>query len=290
MGVNKVGSFAPGDEDINNIMIWINYNALGRDRVSLTNWTNSSQPSIAAGSIIEAGGSLYEVTTDTAITGSPSDGDVYIKITPSGDTASFSFVNSAPSWDSEKFGYYDTSTDNKILLIKMFKTGSSWIRKTIFDPEGRIYYMNSIETQTDTSSVTIDSTASKTFTFSQDVQGVANLEVRRTNASNDWLSPISYNYSVSGAVVTVDISNSMFTDIYDYSGTGTLSAFCIDNTAAGYSKIDENTKIVKCSDGYFYFNGSCLSDTTTNNARRIPGSYNEVAASTSLSISVTAFI
>ena len=200
MAVNKIGSFAPGDENLNNLMTWTNLNAFGRDRVSLTNWTNSTKPEIAAGSIIEAGGSIYEITTNTAISGTPSDGNVYIKIIPSGDTATFQFTNTVPAWDSSKFGYYDTATDNKVLLLKMIKSGTSYTQKQVNDYEGRLIYMNSVEYKTESGTVGAGG-QTIIFTFSKDVKGISYLDVLIPTAV------IHHTYSISGNTVTISIAS-----------------------------------------------------------------------------------
>ena len=208
MAVNKIGSFAPGDENLNNLMTWTNLNAFGRDRVSLTNWTNSTKPEISAGSIIEAGGSIYEITTDTAISGTPSDGNVYIKIIPSGDTATFQFTNTVPAWDSAKFGYYDTATDNKVLLLKMVKSGTSYTQKQVHDYEGRLIYMNSVEYK-EQSGVVGASGESINFVFSRDIKGIANFHCY-ISANNSGEAKCV----ISGNTATVNITPSYSGDNY----------------------------------------------------------------------------
>lgn len=63
---------------------------------------------IRAGTVMMVGSVLYKSTTDTAITGTPS---LYVKIIPSGATASASFVASLSgvSWNHAYGGYYDGS-------------------------------------------------------------------------------------------------------------------------------------------------------------------------------------
>ena len=63
---------------------------------------------IVKGSVFQIGGAIYYANSDTAITGSASD---YVKITPSGATASASYVAdlSGVSWNDEYNGYVDVS-------------------------------------------------------------------------------------------------------------------------------------------------------------------------------------
>ena len=179
MAVNKVGAFAPGDVNFNNIMKWVNYNAYGRDRVSLTNWTTGGRPQVAKGSFIEIGGSLYEVTSDEAISGTPSDGYVYILAKVTGESLSFEFTTSVSAWDSAKFGYY--SGNNKMLLFRMTKSGSSFSGKNQFDPDRRFNNMNLVETQTwESGVVTLGNNVNEifdaVFTFSSEVKGIASIQ------------------------------------------------------------------------------------------------------------------
>ena len=179
MAVNKVGAFAPGDVNFNNIMKWVNYNAYGRDRVSLTNWTTNGRPQVAKGSFIEISGSLYEVTSDEAISGTPSDGNVYILAKVTGESLSFEFTTSVSAWDSAKFGYY--SGNDKMLLFRMSKAGSSFSAKNQFDPDRRFNNMNAVETQSwDSGSVNLASgtgvTGHAEFTFPSAVKGIASIQ------------------------------------------------------------------------------------------------------------------
>ena len=63
---------------------------------------------IVKGSVFQIGGAIYYANSDTAITGSESD---YVKITPSGATASASYVAdlSGVSWNDEYNGWVDVS-------------------------------------------------------------------------------------------------------------------------------------------------------------------------------------
>ena len=279
MAVNKIGSFAAGDANLNNIMTWTNLNAFGRDRASLTNWTDSNIPSIMAGSIIEAGGSLYEITTDTTISGTPSDGNVYIKIIPSGDTATFQFTNSVPSWDGSKFGYYESGSDNKILLFRMVKSGIYYSQKQVNDFEGRLIYMNSVEHKTATKNLTYNTSSTQEFIFSKNVQGISNIEIRKD--SNEYFFPLSYSYTISGNTVTISLDNTINTTAFtDATPGGTFETFI---SSGRHANITASQKIVyiQAANEYYFMQGDnpALEDV-----------YSKFNPTISLDISITAFI
>jgi len=87
---------------------------IGHHQVSLTNYDNTSLPAIAIGSVVENNGAMVKFTTECAISGSPSDGSVYILLVPSGDpalgtaTVTPTFSNVAPAWSDSKQGWYGT--------------------------------------------------------------------------------------------------------------------------------------------------------------------------------------
>lgn len=79
----------------------------GINRISLTNFGNTSEPKIAAGSVIEHNGTAFEASIDEAGTGWGGIGDgnaVYMYIDTSGN---FTYSITAPTWDTSKQGYYN---------------------------------------------------------------------------------------------------------------------------------------------------------------------------------------
>lgn len=85
---------------------------LGFAAVSLTHFTDTAEPSIASGSKIEISGALYEFTADETGTGWGGIGasnTVYILLTPSGASVSWSYTTTAPTWDTAKQGFYSGS-------------------------------------------------------------------------------------------------------------------------------------------------------------------------------------
>ena len=89
----------------------------------LTNFENTSEPQVAAGSRFEINGSYYEVTSNESITGwaALAVGVVYIYAVPAGAAASFIFSATAPTYDTAKGGWFN-GTDR--VLWRLYK-GSS---------------------------------------------------------------------------------------------------------------------------------------------------------------------
>ncbi len=136
---DKINNYTVSDVNLTAMMETIDAQRQGFMKVSITNYDNDSEPEIAAGSMIEVNGALYEFDVDEEIGGSPSDGDVFIKIIPSGVTCSAEFTNTEPEWDDEKGGWYEPLTNNRYLHFIMYKSGSSYLRKNdIFMPTGAI--------------------------------------------------------------------------------------------------------------------------------------------------------
>jgi hypothetical protein len=83
---------------------------LGYQAISLTNFGNTSEPSIAAGSKIEVGSTLYEFGSAETLTlwGSVATSTipVYMKAVPSGSTISGQYTTAAPTWSASKQGWY----------------------------------------------------------------------------------------------------------------------------------------------------------------------------------------
>ena len=99
----------------------------GYIQLSLTNFTNNDEPTIAAGSVVEISGTLYSVTTNESITGwaGVSNGPVWIKLAPDGtDPFTAEYTDVAPTWIDSKQAWYDgTGTDRYVAGLT--KTGAS---------------------------------------------------------------------------------------------------------------------------------------------------------------------
>jgi hypothetical protein len=94
---------------------------------------DTSEPSIAAGSKVEIGGALYEFTGDEAGTGWAGIGVsnyVYMLLTPSGATVSWSYTTTAPTWDTAKQGWY-TAANRVFGRLYKDAAGTGYIGKVM---------------------------------------------------------------------------------------------------------------------------------------------------------------
>jgi len=138
MSVIQKNFYSNSDVSIIDLMNTADSTFKGKHQVSLTNYDNTSLPAIAIGSIVENNGSLFEFTSETAISGSPSDGSVYIYLVPSGDpslgtaTVTPTFTNTSPTWSDSKQGWYGTGgSANYRYIGGVTKLNTSWTFKFI---------------------------------------------------------------------------------------------------------------------------------------------------------------
>ncbi len=94
----------------------------------LTHPTTLDKPKIAVGAYISHGGSLYKVENDDEdITGSPSDGKVYVRVT--GDAAlTASFITDISSYSYNHAYGAMTSGNYTLLPYELRKSGSDWLK------------------------------------------------------------------------------------------------------------------------------------------------------------------
>jgi hypothetical protein len=83
----------------------------GYNGISLTNFTNTSEPQVSEGSVIEINGAIYKAASDQSISGWGAIGNgnnVYIYAAGGGGaTSALSFSTTAPTWDDDAQGYYN---------------------------------------------------------------------------------------------------------------------------------------------------------------------------------------
>jgi hypothetical protein len=144
MAGSKVSNFAIGDSNIQSVMLTLDKTFKGQHQVSLTNYDTTAESQVAAGSVIEIGGALYKFDSNESITGTPSDGTVYIMAVPSGDSVTCAYTNTAPTWSDSKQGWYGTgaTVNNRYLEFEIIKSGSSWI-KSLYVPNPKKTYITS---------------------------------------------------------------------------------------------------------------------------------------------------
>jgi len=121
----------------------VNTNAAGnagKNMISMTNWDGGTlAPSVAAGSIIEIGGSLAYFETEQ-LPGGIATGVNYLKFTVSGTTVTPVWTLTAPTWDAAKGGWYSGS--DRYSGHFCYQTGGSYSLKETLKPYGDLspYY------------------------------------------------------------------------------------------------------------------------------------------------------
>jgi hypothetical protein len=125
MAGNLINTYTQLDTDILALQLTSDANFVGKHNVSLTNYDTTGVPAIAAGSIVECNGALFEFTADEAVTGTPSNGTVYIQIVPSTTTCTAAFTNTAPTWSDAKQGFYGTGGAANYRYLEFEMTRSS---------------------------------------------------------------------------------------------------------------------------------------------------------------------
>jgi hypothetical protein len=131
MAGSKVSNFAIGDLNIQSVMLTLDKTFKGQHQVSLTNYDTTAESQVAAGSVIEIGGALYKFDSNESITGTPSDGTVYIMAVPSGDSVTCAYTNTAPTWSDSKQGWYGTgaTVNNRYIEYVVTKNTTNWLYK-----------------------------------------------------------------------------------------------------------------------------------------------------------------
>jgi hypothetical protein len=210
MAGSKVSNFALGDSNIQSVMLTLDKTFKGQHQVSLTNYNTTAESQVAAGSVIEIGGALYKFDSNESITGSPSDGTVYIMAVPSGDSVTCAYTNTAPTWSDSKQGWYGTgaTANNRYLDYALNKNSSAWNLKDRLSidcynrkNENLLYYASGSQVITATN--TIIQFPAKSY----DIGTSYNTTTHKYIVPEDGTYVINHNFSLSsvatGTVVLV---------------------------------------------------------------------------------------
>ena len=132
MAGSKINDYNIGDANIQSVMLTLDKAYKGLHQVSLTNYDNTSESQIAAGSVVECGGALFKFDSNESITGSPSDGTVYIRLVPAGDTITAEYTKTAPTWSDSKQGWYGTGGDanKRYLEFVITRDSAVWMKRS----------------------------------------------------------------------------------------------------------------------------------------------------------------
>jgi hypothetical protein len=203
MAGSKLNTYGVGDVNLTNIMQVLDACRIGFHAVSLTEWATTTAPKIAAGSKIEVNGAIYKFDADETITGSPSNGTVYIKLIPSGDSITAQFTNTAPIWDDEKQGWYSSTPGEgnyRYLNFIMSKNGSS------YSPKGKLAkYLNNVfgfcvdgrpiyRKILNIGDWNMDSTASVNVAHGLNLSNIRSVNVLIVDDGNTKIMPLNYYY------------------------------------------------------------------------------------------------
>jgi hypothetical protein len=108
--------------------------ARGEKRIAWNNITNTSLPTIVAGSWCEIAGEVRPIDSLVTPSGTPSDGEVYIKLVDTSGTITAVLTSTAPVWDDTYFGWYgeSASADHRYIM-HLKKSGTSYSQKVEYN-------------------------------------------------------------------------------------------------------------------------------------------------------------
>lgn len=136
----KIDNFSTSDVNLTAIMDTLQATRQGHFRLSLTEIDTTTEPEIAAGSIIDLNGSLIYFDADESIGGTASDGVVYVKLIYSSGTVTAEYTSTAPAFDTSKNGWYGTGANSGHRYIaKMIKADTAYTGKMYYDSANMPY-------------------------------------------------------------------------------------------------------------------------------------------------------
>jgi hypothetical protein len=187
-------------EDWQKLIAWNEKQQRGLIHVSLTNMTNTSAPSVAAGSIVEVNGSGYYWGSDEAVSGTPAAGSLnYIKMVADTPT----WTTTAPTWSASKGGWYD---GNDRYIGGCYYDGTNYANKFIYNMDGDKIYENRVSSTSLLNAISYeaqDLTLSSNYT--QDVIYCKDLHITASITLTCQKIVAEGNVTIdSGATVTVE--------------------------------------------------------------------------------------
>ncbi len=106
----------------------------GFHNIYFSNMANDNEPVIQNGSWVEIDGAMYQFTSNEGITGwgaISNESDVYVKFIPDGSSITAEFVETVPTWDDLKRGWYNG--DDRYLLSLYKDDSGDYTKKRIYD-------------------------------------------------------------------------------------------------------------------------------------------------------------
>lgn len=140
----RLNEYGSTNTSLTNIMAVLDAQRTGLHEVSLTEYTSTSRPLIAAGSYLEAAGALFEFSTNESVSSSGITSTAvmtyYIETIPTSSLVTVAFSSSAPVWRTDYNGFYrSTTSDNRFIQFGLSFDGTDYNDKFNF-----INYNNSV--------------------------------------------------------------------------------------------------------------------------------------------------
>ena len=199
-------------------------NQVNNQQWHLTNPFNTTEPALAQGAYINHGGTLYVVdTADETISGSPADGDVYVKLSVSGDNLVASYITdiSGYSWNHSENNLYNAG--DIVLPYRIVKSGIDWGKMRLVRQDVALHGDLQVDGTADfTGNATVGGTLGVDGTV--DVTGALSASTLNTGQGNNQLYRHSFEVY----------------DTADYSHTSTTVGSMIVNETKRYEFRREN--------------------------------------------------
>lgn len=200
----KIDNFSTSDVNLTAIMDTLQATRQGHFRLSLTEIDTTTEPEIAAGSIIDLNGSLVYFDADEAIGGTASDGIVYVKLIYSSGAVTAEYTSTAPTFDTSKNGWYGMGASaGHRYVAKMIKADASYTGKMYYD-SANMPYSYEIQEAHFSGNWNNGETKTITLTYTNSVVGITFFSYQRF-------------YNVVGIIKSVVISgNTVVIQLYSY--------------------------------------------------------------------------
>ena len=262
-----LNDFSNSDSNILKVQSTLDKTFFGKvDSITLTEFDSSTVPAIAAGSVVENNGSLYQFaseeaisTTDPGTSSTVADGTVYVLLVPGTGTITAAFTATAPTWSDSKQGWYGTGDEAnyRYLPYYMTKVSTVYSKKYTFPIKNNSWYAiptatvitdrsisESVVTQkTSTAATTTFEDISPTFTKTLSVKAgqivcIYSSVVLRSSSS---LITASYRLNINGPLSSLVPSGLETNDAYMSVGVWDNSTdYDFYITAATLDSFDEN--------------------------------------------------
>ena len=200
----------------------------GYMQISMSNMTGSAESVLQAGSAVEIGGSLYQFTSDEAVTTGWSAITTatvgYMKFVPTSTEVTWQYTAVAPAWDDDKQGWYGTSGNaTHRYLGTIYKGGTSSYDNTILYENRRYQRENA---------VSMDDTCRK---YKEIEIGDWDMQTATVQTVTHTLGALSHRQVRQIDVIIRDDANSEISPLNRYTAGGTLEGGCKAMTNSAFT-------------------------------------------------------